>query len=128
MPNICRYIDYKRFLKDYYEEARRKNPGFSYQVFSQKAGIKSRGFLYNVIQGRRSLSKSGIFGLAQAMRLNKYESDYFENLVAFNDAATLAERNHFYQRLSGIKLSGNTAWMPQIVRSERFEYYSKLHY
>lgn len=128
MPDISKYTDYKKFLKDYYEEARRKNPRFSYQVFSQKAGIKSRGFLYNVLQGKRSLSKSGIFGLAQAMQLNKHESDYFENLVAFNDAATLAERNHFYQRLSAIKLSGNTAWKPQIVRSERFEYYSKLHY
>lgn len=128
MPDICRYTDYKKFLRDYYEEARRKNPGFSYRVFSQKAGIKSRGFLYNVLQGRRSLSKSNIFGLAQAMRLNRYESDYFENLVAFNDAATLKERNHFYERLSAIKLNGNSAWKPQITRSEQFEYYSKLHY
>jgi uncharacterized protein (TIGR02147 family) len=128
MPDICRYTEYKKFLQDYYEEARSKNPGFSYRVFSQKAGIKSRGFLYNVLQGRRSLSKSNIFGLTQAMRLNKDESDYFENLVAFNDAATLKERNHFYERLSAIKLSGDTAWKPQITRSEQFEYYSKLHY
>jgi uncharacterized protein (TIGR02147 family) len=128
MPDICRYTEYKKFLQDYYEEARSKNPGFSYRVFSQKAGIKSRGFLYNVLQGRRSLSKSNIFGLTQAMRLNKNESDYFENLVAFNDAATLKERNHFYERLSAIKLNGNTAWKPQITRSEQFEYYSKLHY
>jgi uncharacterized protein (TIGR02147 family) len=128
MPDICRYTEYKKFLQDYYEEARSKNPGFSYRVFSQKAGIKSRGFLYNVLHGRRGLSKSNIFGLAQAMRLNKYESDYFENLVAFNDAATLKERNHFYERLSAIKLSGDSAWKPQIIRSEQFEYYSKLHY
>jgi uncharacterized protein (TIGR02147 family) len=128
MPDICRYTEYKKFLQDYYEEARSKNPGFSYRVFSQKAGIKSRGFLYNVLQGRRSLSKSNVFGLSQAMHLNKYESDYFENLVAFNDAATLKKRNHFYERLSAIKLNGDTAWKPQITRSEQFEYYSKLHY
>ncbi len=128
MPDICRYTDYRKFLQDYYEEARGKNPGFSYRVFSERAGIKSRGFLCNVLQGRRSLLKSNIFALAQAMRLNKVESDYFENLVAFNDAVTLRERNHFYERLSAIKLSGNTAWKPQITRSEQFEYYSKLHY
>ena len=89
MPDICRYTDYRKFLQDYYEEARRKNPGFSYRVFSERAGIKSRGFLCNVLQGRRSLLKSNIFALAQMMRLNKVESDYFENLVAFNDAVTL---------------------------------------
>jgi uncharacterized protein (TIGR02147 family) len=62
------------------------------------------------------------------MHLNKAESDYFENLVAFNDAVTLKERNHYYERLSAIKLNGDTAWKPQITRSEQFEYYSKLHY
>jgi len=128
MPDIGEYTDYKKFLQDYYQEARKKNPGFSYRVFTERAGIKSRGFLYNVVQGRRSLSKSNIFALAQAMRLNKFESDYFENLVAFNDAATLKERNHFYEKLSAIKLSGNTAWKPRIIRNEQFEYYSKIHY
>ena len=128
MPDISTYTDYKKFLQDYYEEARRKNSGFSYRVFSQKAGIKSRGFLYNVIQGKRSLSKSYVFGLSQAMHFNKPESDYFENLVAFNNASTLKERNHFYERLSAIKFSGDTAWKPQITRSEQFEYYSKLPY
>jgi len=128
MPNICLYTDHKKFLQDYYEEARSRNPGFSYQVFSQKAGIKSRGFLYNVLHGKRKLSNSNIFGLSQAMHLNKYESEYFEKLVAFNNAATLKERNHFYEKLSAIRLNGNSPWRPQITRSEQFEYYSKLHY
>jgi uncharacterized protein (TIGR02147 family) len=128
MPDIGKYTDYRKFLQDYYEEAKRKNPGFSYQVFSQKAGIKSRGFLYNVVHGRRSLSKSHVFALSQAMRLNRYETEYFENLVSFNEAAALNERNHFYERLSSIKANGVQAWKPQIVRNEQFEYYSKLHY
>lgn len=128
MPDIYNYTDYRKFLQDYYEEAKGRNPAFSYQVFSEKAGIRSRGFLYNVVHGRRTLSKSHIFAISQAMRLNRYESDYFENLVSFNQAATLKERNHFYERLSSIKANGSTAWKPQVVRNEQFEFYSKLHY
>jgi uncharacterized protein (TIGR02147 family) len=120
MPDICQYTDYRKFLQDYYAEAKSKNPGFSYQVFSDKAGIKSRGFLYNVVCGRRSLSKSHVFALSQAMRLNRYETEYFENLVAFNEAIALKERNHFYERLSTIKANGAQAWKPQIIRKEQF--------
>jgi uncharacterized protein (TIGR02147 family) len=128
MPDISKYTDYRKFLSDYYEEAKAKNPGFSYQVFSTSAGIKSKGFLHNVIQGRRSLSKSNIFGLSQAMRLNKYETDYFDNIVAFNQAASLRERNYFYEKLSSIKAGGRSAWSPQIIRNDQFEFYSKLHH
>jgi len=128
MPDIYKYTDYRKYLHDYYEEAKGRNPGFSYQVFSEKAGIKSRGFLYNVVHGKRTLSKSHVFAVSQAMRLNRYESDYFENLVALNQAATLKERNHFYERLSSIKANGSSATKPQIVRNEQFEFYSKLHY
>jgi uncharacterized protein (TIGR02147 family) len=128
MPDISQYSDYRKYLQDYYEEARKKNPGFSYQVFSEKAGIKSKGFLYNVVHGRRTLSKSHIFGLSQAMRLSRHESEYLENLVAFNESATLKERNYFYERLSSIKANGAQAWKKQIIRKEQFEYYSRLHY
>lgn len=128
MPDICQYMDYRKFLRDYYEEAKKKNPLFSYQLFSEKAGIKSRGFLYNVVHGRRALSNSHVFGLSQAMHLNRYETEYLENLVAFNEAATLKERNYFYERLSSIKAKGPQAWKPQMVRNEQFEYYSRLHY
>jgi uncharacterized protein (TIGR02147 family) len=128
IPNICEYTDYRKFLKDYYEAVKAKNPGFSYQVFSQKAGIRSKGFLYNIFTGARNLSKANILGLAEAMKLGKYEADYFESLVAFNQAAGLKERNHFYAKLSAIKATGKNAWRPQIVRKEQFEFYSKLYH
>jgi uncharacterized protein (TIGR02147 family) len=128
LPNISEYTDYRAFLSDFYDETKAKNPGFSYQTFSDRAGLASKGFLFNVIKGRRSLSKSNIFGLSKAMKLSKNETDYFENLVAFNLAKSLEERNHFYERLSSIKISGKAAARPQIVRKEQFEFYSRVHH
>jgi uncharacterized protein (TIGR02147 family) len=128
MPDISNYTDYRKFLQDYYKETKAKNPGYSYQLFSIKAGMKSKGFLFNVLHGKRPISRSNIFSLSQAMRLNRYEMEYFENLVAFNQAKTLGERNHYFERLSSIKNSGPKAWKPQIVRNEQFEFYSMVHH
>jgi uncharacterized protein (TIGR02147 family) len=128
MPDISKYTDYRKFLRDYYEETKEKNSGYSYQTFSIKAGLKSKGFLFNVIHGKRSISRSNLFSISQAMRLNHYETEYFENLVAFNQAKSIREKTYYFDRLSSIKNSGPKAWKPQIVRNEQFEFYSQMHH
>ncbi len=128
MPDICNYTNYRLFLKDYYAEVKSANKNFSYQLFSQRAGISSKGFLYNVIQGKRKVTKSYVFGLIKAMKLQKYEAQYFETLVAFNHANTLEERNYYFTALTAIKRNGRNPWKPQIVRQEQFEYYSEVYH
>jgi uncharacterized protein (TIGR02147 family) len=128
MPNIGEYTDYRKFLLDFYQEAKSRNPSFSYQMFSEKAGIKSKGFLYNVMRGKRDITKSNLFGLVQAMKLGKHETEYFENLVSFNQAKNLNERNHYYERLSAVRSSGKTAWKPQIIRQEQYEFYATWYH
>jgi uncharacterized protein (TIGR02147 family) len=128
MPDIAHYVDYRPFLADYYRECKKDNPAFSYQMLSQKAGIKSRGFLHNVIKGRRALSPSNVFGLARAMKLSPAQTEYFDVLVAFTNAATQEERAYQYQRLLAIRGTGRGAWTPQILRREQYEFYAKLHH
>jgi uncharacterized protein (TIGR02147 family) len=127
MPNIFDYTDHRKFLNDFYDEAKKRNPHFSYQVFSEKAGIKSKGFLFNVIRGSRDLSKSNVFGLIQAMKLNKKEAEYFENLTAFNLAKSLNERNHYYERLASVRSRGASR-KAGIVRQDQFEFYSQWYH
>jgi len=105
-----------------------KNPLFSYQLFTERAGLKSKGFLYNVIKGKRNLTKSSVFGLMQAMKLSKDESNYFECLVAFNQAENEKERNYFYEKLLSVKSEGKTAWNPQIIRKDQYEFFSKIYH
>ena len=128
MPVISEYTDFRTYLGDYYNEMKERNNTFSYQLFAERAGIKSKGFLYNVIKGKRNLTKSNIFGFIQAMKLSKDEANYFESLVSFNQAQNDKERNYFYEKLLSIKSAGKNAWNPQIVRKEQYEFYSKLHH
>ncbi|MBN1600968.1 MAG: TIGR02147 family protein [Chitinispirillaceae bacterium] len=79
MPNIFTYHDYRQYLGDYYTEKKAKCPAFSYQNFSQKAGFSSKSFIFNVIKGKKALSRASVVKLSLAMGLSKTESAYFEN-------------------------------------------------
>jgi uncharacterized protein (TIGR02147 family) len=128
MINIADYTDYRRYLSDYYQIAKKNNPRFSYQAFSEKAGISSKGLLYNVLNGKKHLSKLHIAGMATALGLNKHQVTYFETLFAYNCAKKVSDRKYYFERLTSIRATGTTAWKPQIVRREQYEYYSHWYH
>lgn len=122
-PSVFDYTDYRRFLKAYYEYQKRKNPAFSYRYFALKAKVNSSGLLKNVIDGKRSLGRGLIVRCAEAMKLKKKESEYFECLVDFNDANTVEEKRIFFERLLALR-------KPEAhqVQASQFEVYSKWYY
>lgn len=128
MPDLSRYIDYRLFLRDYYQERKKKESGFSFQDFSRFAGIKSKGFLHNVIAGKRTLNDVHSAGLCKAMRFGAFESRFFTLLVNFNQAQDHASREALFEQLSSIKRRGKKAWSCQIIRNDQFEYYSQFHH
>jgi uncharacterized protein (TIGR02147 family) len=124
MNNLLTYTDYRKVLSDYYEERKLHNPGFSYQVFAHKAGIQNKGFLYNVITGLKNLSNSSAVKLAQAMNLNASEADFFENLVSFNQAKNLKERNYYFAKLCAIKSTKSGSALVRELRADQHSFYS----
>jgi uncharacterized protein (TIGR02147 family) len=124
MPDIFTYTDYRTFLADYYCCHKTENPAFSYQLLSDRAGFSNRGFIFNVITGTKNLSQSSAVKLSQALRLNSKESDYFENLVSFNQAKNLRERNYFFEKLNAIKSNRQGAATIRETRKEQYEFYA----
>lgn len=96
MKNIFKYIDYRIFLNDFYNEKKRTVRHYSYRVFALKAGIKSPIFLKLVIDGNRNLTRRMIEQFIPALGLNKKESVFFKNLVLFNQAKNAAEKQEHY--------------------------------
>ncbi|MBN1759815.1 MAG: TIGR02147 family protein [Chitinispirillaceae bacterium] len=128
MIDIAQYMDYRRYLGDYYLAVKKHNSRFSFQAFSEKAGISSKGLLYNVLKGKRHLSKSHLAGMARALGLNKHEFAYFETLFAYNCAKKASDCKFYLERLTSIRTTGRTAWRPQVVRKEQYEYYSRWYH
>ena len=128
MNDITTNTDYRQLLSDYYEYAKLHNPRFSYQVFSRLAGISSRGFLYNVVNGKRRLSPSHVSGIAKAIKLSKSQLEYFEHLVAYTNAKSIPEKQRHFERMHSVKVSGNNAARLHLVRKEQYRYYSQWYH
>ena len=96
MKEVFKYIDFRRYLADYYIEKKRETRHFSYRYFAQRAGIKSPVFLKQVIDGQRNLTREMIEKFVTALNLNKKESVYFKNLVLFNQAKISHEKQEAY--------------------------------
>ncbi len=103
MPDIFAYLDYRQFLNDIIAERKKENPHFSLRYISQKAGIKSMGFLSMVLKGDRNISEKLIIELARILKLNKKERHYFRSLVYFNQAQSHSEKSHFYQEILSLQ-------------------------
>lgn len=99
--DVFAYLDYRAFLRDFYQARKAKGRGFSFRSFSRRAGLKSPNYLKLVIDGERNLSPSMAERFASACGLGAEEARHFVDLVAFNQATTMAERSKHYARLTG---------------------------
>ncbi len=100
---VTAYIDYRVFLKDYYEYEKKHTKFFSHRYFALKAGISSSSFLSRVIDGKRNLTRPMIEKFSKALKLTEKEAVYFRNLVLFNQARTSVEKNECYAVLRSMK-------------------------
>lgn len=124
MINIFEYQNYRLYLKDYYEEQKKTKKYFSYRYFSKKAGINAPAFLYYVIKSKRNLTKKSIAKISLAIEHNREEAEYFENLVFFNQADTIAEKTMYYSRIVEKRKHIDIAE----IDKDRYEYYSKWYH
>lgn len=99
---IFKYLDYREFLKDYYNAKKEANPAFSLRVFSDKIGFKAKDFISRVMNGDKNLSSQSIPKVASGLRLGKHETEFFIALVKFNQAETTEERNGAFEEMQAV--------------------------
>ncbi len=119
MLSVFNYLDYRRFLKDFYEYRKAKDNSYSYRVFLNKAGITSPSFLKQIISGDRNLTPSTIEKFLSPLHLNKKEAEFFRTLVHFNQAKTTEERNLHYKTLREFARSKKIP----IIGEDAYDYY-----
>jgi uncharacterized protein (TIGR02147 family) len=99
MKDLYEYTSYREYLHDYFEENKKNVKHFSHQFFASKAGIKSTGFVLHVIKGERNLTKEVLLKISRALGFDAVHTEYFEDLVAFDQAKTPSDKEHFFKRL-----------------------------
>lgn len=110
-PSVYDFLDYRQYLRSWYEAEKARLPAFSYRYFARKAGFSSPNFLKLVIEGERNLSPESVERFVEVLKLSDEEAAFFRDLVAWNQARNLAEKNLLFER---------------VIASRRFQEYRKL--
>ncbi|NLG15942.1 MAG: TIGR02147 family protein [Fibrobacter sp.] len=124
MIPIINYFNYREFLQDFYNEQKSLNKAFSYQYFANKAGFKSKSFIKHVIDGKKNLTAESIKKLNNVLKLKDKSFSYFNDLVAFNQASTVEQRNYYFGKLSQY----NKRNAARMVLNQQYNVYSKWYF
>lgn len=98
-PDLIHYSDYRQYLADYHRWRKQDDARFSLRRFAKEIGFSSHTLLRYILEGQRNLSKRTLVKVSLALGLSGPRADFFENLVFFNQAGSLQEKDHFYQKL-----------------------------
>lgn len=100
LPSVYEYADYREFLRDHYAASKRMMQKYSFRYFARRAGLSSSNFLKLVMDGKRNLGPSTIDKFVKALKLDAEEATFFADLVALDQAETVAERNRAFERVA----------------------------
>lgn len=103
VPDIYRYLDFRRYLDDWFRARKQSNPRFSHRAFARKAGQSSPSLLLHVIEGKRNLTPATTDAFVKAVGLKVEEADFFAALVSLAQAESPEERNRAWEQVSATR-------------------------
>ena len=118
MKAIVEYTDYRKFIRDYYEE-RKRCSAFTWREFARNVGFSSAVYLKYVCEGKKNLSVSAAGSVASAMGLVGFDHEYFVLMVSYAHAKNdKAKRAAFEQRCALAM-----AHKVRVLGNEEFDYF-----
>jgi uncharacterized protein (TIGR02147 family) len=124
MMNLEEYVDYRQFLKDFYEENKKQHSYFSYRYFCRKAGINSPPFYKEVAHGKRNLTDQTVTAFIKGLGLNARQGDFFRELVFFTQAKNAQRKQEHLERMRGLlpRIS------EKVLPADFYSYYSRWYH
>ena len=92
-PEIYTYLDYRKFLADWFAHQKATRKNYSHRAFVKRTGQRSPSLLSDVINARRNLTPAGLEGFLRAMKLSQPQARFFSALVDLDQAETPDEKN-----------------------------------
>ncbi len=121
-PDIFKYLNYRIFLDDLYKYYKSINKSFSYRYIAQLTGASSTGWFPNIVKERINLTSNYSLKLQKVLKLNDQECEYFELLVAYNQAGNFEEKAIFLEKLKALQ-----GIQPTLLRNEHLLYLTKWY-
>jgi uncharacterized protein (TIGR02147 family) len=122
MQSIFEYLDYRKFLRDFYEEKKKCNYFYSFRYMAQKIGM-DHSLLVKVLLGKRHITSQSIKNLNTLCSFSPIEAKYFETLVNFDKARSESQSKIYFEKL--LSLKQHTARQVEVYH---YEYFKKWYY
>lgn len=124
LDRLFEYDNYRFFLKDYFQVQKELKESFSHRYFARRAGFSSSGFFHHVIEGKRGLTEKSMEKMIKGLSLRGRKATFFKNLVLFNQAKELEERERYFKVIDRIR---KTSYIYKIKRKQ-FAYYEEWYH
>jgi uncharacterized protein (TIGR02147 family) len=122
MQSIKSYLEYRDFLRDFYNEKKEASPYFSYRYMGAKLSIDA-SHLVKIFQKQRHISSASIECFIDFCGLGGTDAEYFASLVHFNKAKSDRDIKQHYERL--LALRGVKTYT---IEKKQYEYFQKWYY
>jgi len=124
IPEVRDYLDYREYLKDYYEARKALKSDYSYRVFTMRGDLKSPSHLKMIIDGKRNLTSKTVPKYIKALGLtSKKEMNYFELLVNYTQEKDMdSKKSFFHQLMEEKKKKGMT-----LIENAQFQFIANWH-
>jgi uncharacterized protein (TIGR02147 family) len=103
MVNIYDYTNFREYLKDSFEDSKKRNNFFSHRFMAEHLGLSTPNLVLLIMQGKRNLTRNLCFKLSNFLRHTKREALYFDNMVSFLQAKTSDEKNKYLEAMFEIR-------------------------
>lgn len=125
LPEIRKYMDYRKFLKDFYLAKKEISKDYSYRVFTRKAGVGSPSHLKMIMDGQRNLTNHTVYKYVNALGFKKkIDANFFELLVNYNQEQDADRKIELFHQVMKEKDKKGMSHLEQ----EQFNFLSQWHY
>lgn len=122
--DIFTYLDYRKYLADYYSLCKSQDPVFSHRSFLKKAGIPGTVYLQRIMTGKRKLSPKYIDNFITTLGLAKREARYFRALVHYGKSRLISEKEPLLRELMEIRAQDDEL----CLQNNQLKFFGKWYY
>ncbi len=122
MKNIYEYLDYRKFVSDFFVEQRENSPFFSFRYAEKKVGVDASN-LSKIVQGKRHITNTAFDSFVKLFKFDERETSYFRLLINFSKSRNeKSTREYFEQIMTFNSITANK------IETDRYEFYQQWYY
>lgn len=124
IPDIYEYLDFRKYLQDFYIHKKSEDPTFTHSYVCSRLGQDSaKSYFNNVIKSRTTVTPTFIDRFIALLQLKNDQAKYFRALVNYNQATSAEEKEFFFDQV--VRLN-NTPH--RILDTNAYAYYKEWYH